>query len=98
MNKTNKPWGWEEILEENDRYVVKKLFMKEGYQCSLQYHEDKKETIYMVQGQLEITIGHNGENKKVYNENDHITISPGTVHRMKGWTDCWYLEYSNPEV
>ncbi len=95
---TDKPWGSEEILEQNDKYVVKKLFMKKGHQCSLQYHEDKRETVYIIQGQLKISIGHNGENIKIYNRNDYITIDPNIVHRMTGWTDCWYLECSTPEL
>ena len=27
-NKINKPWGYEELIELNDRYCLKKLYMK----------------------------------------------------------------------
>ena len=55
--KIIKPWGSETILEQNDHYVVKKLFMKAGYKCSLQYHENKKETFYLLNGEMKFTIG-----------------------------------------
>ena len=31
-----KPWGKEEVIEINDRYMVKKLTMFKGKKCSLQ--------------------------------------------------------------
>lgn len=52
-----KPWGQEEVLEINDRYLVKKLTMHKGHRCSLQYHLVKKETIYVLSGQLKIISG-----------------------------------------
>ena len=36
-----KPWGHEELIELNDKYCLKKLLMKNGKRCSLQYHEKK---------------------------------------------------------
>jgi len=50
MEVVNKPWGQETWLELNDKYCYKKIFFKEGHQCSLQYHEHKKETIHVVSG------------------------------------------------
>ena len=29
MIKTDKPWGYEELLENNEFYVVKRLFIKQ---------------------------------------------------------------------
>ena len=40
-----KPWGSEEILSHNNRYVLKKLTMKKGKRGSLQYHRKKHETV-----------------------------------------------------
>ncbi len=43
MNKKIiKPWGYEILLEKNRKYMFKKLFMKKGHQCSLQFHKKKK--------------------------------------------------------
>jgi len=100
MRIIDKPWGKEELLEINDHYMVKKLTMWKGHRCSLQYHKQKKETIYVLSGQLKIYSGPS-ENKlkvKIYGANDTITLLPGTIHRMEGVEDCVYLEASTPQM
>ena len=37
--------------------VLKKLVMHKGHRCSLQYHEQKHETIFVLEGKLKITVG-----------------------------------------
>jgi len=98
--KIEKPWGYEELLELNDKYVVKRLFMKKDHQCSLQYHEIKHETIYVISGELKIIIGNTIDTleEKIFVPNDVIAISPKVIHRMFGFTDCVYLESSTPEL
>lgn len=98
--KIEKPWGYEEIIEHNNNYVVKKLFMKKGHSCSTQYHELKTETIIILKGKLYIYIGNdiNNLDKKEYCEGDTITIKPYTIHKMEGIDDCLYLETSTPEL
>ena len=49
-----KPWGKEELLEKNKKFMVKRLFMKKGHRCSLQYHNKKKETIFVLSGKLKV--------------------------------------------
>ena len=100
MKIIDKPWGKEELLEINDHYMVKKLTMRKGHRCSLQYHEQKKETIYVLSGQLKIYSGplENKLTEKIYGPNDTITLSPGTIHRMEGVEDCVYLEASTPQM
>ena len=100
MKIIDKPWGKEELLEINDHYMLKKLTMWKGHRCSLQYHKQKKETIYVLSGQLKIYSGLS-ENKltvKIYGPNDAITLLPGTIHRMEGVEDCVYLEASTPQM
>jgi mannose-6-phosphate isomerase-like protein (cupin superfamily) len=100
MKIIDKPWGKEELLEINDHYMVKKLTMWKGHRCSLQYHKQKKETIYVLSGLLKIYSGP-AENKlteKIYGPNDTITLLPGTIHRMEGVEDCVYLEASTPQM
>jgi mannose-6-phosphate isomerase len=95
-----KPWGSEEVIELNDRYMMKKLSMLKGHRCSLQYHNHKKETIYVLSGQLRIDVGPTKEelSSKIYGPNETITLEPGLVHRMEGVEDCIYLEASTPEI
>lgn len=96
----NKPWGKEELIEYNDNYVVKKLFMKAGECCSLQYHKLKRETICVLSGKLYLHIGKIGElvEKKILKPGDTITIEPYIIHRMEGIEDSVYLETSTNEL
>ena len=100
MQIIEKPWGKEEVIEINDKYMMKKLAMLKGHRCSLQLHNHKKETIYVLSGQLRIISGPDQDNLtgKIYTEGESITISPGVVHRMEGVEDSIYLEASTPEM
>ena len=48
MELIEKPWGKEEILQINSKYMVKRLTMHKGHRCSLQYHLEKIETIFLI--------------------------------------------------
>ena len=98
--RIEKPWGYEEIIEYNKNYVVKKLFMNEGHSCSTQYHELKMETIIVLEGKLRIYYGDeiNSLNSKDYEKGEYITIQPFKIHKMFGITDCLYLETSTNEL
>ena len=100
MQIIEKPWGKEEVIEINDKYMMKKLTMLKGHRCSLQLHNHKKETIYVLSGQLRIISGPDQDNLtgKIYSEGESITISPGVVHRMEGVEDSIYLEASTQEM
>jgi mannose-6-phosphate isomerase len=100
MKIINKPWGKEEIVEINNIYMVKKLTMWKGHRCSLQYHNKKKETIYILTGKLRIYIGTSQKDlsSKIYGPNEFVTLPSGTIHRMEGVEDCEYLEASTPEM
>lgn len=96
VTKIDKPWGYEKWIEINDNYVVKELFMKEGNSCSLQYHNFKHETFYIVKGQMKFYIGPDKDNLEIFmlNEGEYYTIEPLVVHRMEAITDCLYIESS----
>ena len=97
---SQKPWGGEELIEYNDNYVFKRLYMKKGECCSLQYHELKKETVYVLSGKLKLYIGNdiNSLEERVMKPGDHITINPYTIHRMEGIEDSYYLEASTNQL
>lgn len=97
MNKIiKKPWGSEEILTTNNKYLFKKLYMKKNKRCSLQFHKKKIETIYVLSGLLEIQI-----NNKIHllKKGNSITIKNKTKHRMKALREnTYYLEASSPHA
>jgi len=95
-----KPWGKEEIIEKNMRFMVKKITMYGGKRCSLQYHTKKVETIYVLSGQLRIYIGSSGKKcfSRIFRPNELITIPENIIHRMEALEDTTYLEASTPEI
>jgi quercetin dioxygenase-like cupin family protein len=100
MQIIEKPWGKEEVIEINDRYMMKKLTMLKGHRCSLQYHNFKRETIYVLSGQLHILSGEAQDKlvSKVFLQGETITLVPKVIHRMEAVEDSVYLEASTPEM
>ena len=53
--KVVKPWGHELwIVWLKDYHVLKKIFMKKGFKCSLQFHEKKYETNHLTFGKAKV--------------------------------------------
>ncbi len=100
MQVIEKPWGKEELIEVNDYYMVKKLTMLSGHRCSLQYHEQKHETIFVLSGSLLVLKGVEKSNlvQQILEANDSVCIPPKTIHRMEAIDDCVYLEASTPQI
>ena len=75
----NKPWGSFEIIDEGEKYTVKKIIVHPGGKLSLQSHEHRSEHWLIASGVAEIIIG-----EKIYNlkENDNIFIPRGSKHRL----------------
>jgi mannose-6-phosphate isomerase len=98
--RVDKPWGHEEVFAENERYVGKILFVRKDEALSLQYHERKDETIRVLDGRMELTFGASVEELErcVLESGAVFRISPGTLHRMVGLSDCQLLEVSTPEL
>jgi quercetin dioxygenase-like cupin family protein len=95
-----KPWGQEEVVEINDRYMVKRLTMWKGHRCSLQFHNQKQETIYVLSGSLKVYTGTSPHklSERIYQAHETITLTPGIIHRMEAVEDSVYLEASTPEL
>jgi mannose-6-phosphate isomerase len=100
MKQIMKPWGYEEIIEANDKYVLKRLFMKKNHRCSLQFHRLKQETVIVVMGTLSVQVGEAVTNlhSQILSPGDFVTLEPGVIHRMSAIEDCVYLEASTPEL
>jgi mannose-6-phosphate isomerase len=98
--KIDKPWGYELIWADTDRYVGKVLHVNAGHSLSLQYHERKDETVHLLSGQMRFWAGPSVEALEevplAQGESYHIT--PGTVHRMEAVTDVDILEASTPDL
>jgi quercetin dioxygenase-like cupin family protein len=99
IRKVEKPWGHEIIYAENERYAGKILFVRAGERLSLQYHEKKDETIYVLSGELDLQIEEDGALVvRRLHPGEARHIPRGTRHRMIGVTDCQIAEASSPEL
>jgi mannose-6-phosphate isomerase len=98
--RVEKPWGYELIWAETERYVGKILHVNAGEALSLQYHEVKDETIFLLTGRMLFQAGPSVEALVDYHmvsgERYHVTT--GTVHRMVAEIDCDILEASTPHL
>lgn len=99
MRTVPKPWGSELIFAENERYAGKILRLEGGHSLSLQYHERKDETIYVLEGEMNLSVQVDGEMRDVaLNAGDSYRIRPGVRHRMRAERPCVFVEVSSPEL
>ena len=96
----DKPWGHELIWARTDRYVGKILHVKAGESLSLQYHEQKDETIMVLSGEMELEHYLEGEppHKTVLAPRQPFHITPGMRHRMVAISDTDIVEVSTTEL
>jgi mannose-6-phosphate isomerase len=100
VRRVEKPWGHEIIWAHAERYVGKLLFIKAGERLSLQYHEQKDETVYVLTGKMVFEHGPRDAPREdlVMKPGDAFRITPHTVHRMIALEDTQILEASTPEL
>lgn len=94
-----KPWGHETIWAHTDRYVGKILHITAGHALSVQYHNRKDETVYLLSGQLIYWVKDGDQLRDMQLKvGEAFRITPGTVHYMEAVTDCDVLEASTPDL
>ncbi len=98
--RVEKPWGYELIWAETDQYLGKILHVNAGEALSLQYHETKDETIYLLRGTMLLQAGPSADELADYlmEEGQRVHLASGTVHRMVAETDVDILEASTPHL
>ena len=98
--RVEKPWGYELIWAETDQYVGKILHVNAGESLSLQYHEIKDETIYLLSGTMLFQAGPSVDELTDYQmeAGQRFHVRTGTVHRMMAETDVDILEASTPHL
>lgn len=95
-----KPWGKEIWFATEPEYVGKILYIKKGHRYSMQYHERKKETQYVLKGQVKFSLGQTQETIKehILNPGDKLTVNPGMIHRAEAIEDAEILEVSTNDL
>ena len=101
ITKVTKPWGEEIILTPPDLpYAGKILKINANHRLSLQYHDQKTETLTLIQGNALLYLGNSPENLQEIKmtTQESYTITPHTLHRLKALTDTTILEVSTPPI
>ena len=85
-----KVWGQEEWYV-NEEYCFKILRLKPGFQSSLHYHRQKKETFIVRYGACSLEV-HKKDRMQLHKlaTGDSITLQPGQPHRF--WVETQHEE------
>ncbi len=91
-----KPWGEEIIITDASLpYTGKIAHTNAGHRWSLQYHDQKIETITLTSGQAKLILNDQTIDMVV---NHGYTIKPMDKHRLMAITDATTIEISTPET
>jgi len=98
--RIEKPWGHEIWWAATDQYVGKILHVNKGHRLSLQYHEKKDETSYVLTGRLILVQGENEHSltERTVSVGDVWRNTPGTIHTIEALEDSDVLEASTPHL
>lgn len=101
IKRVDKPWGYElHWVPEDAPYMGKVLHIDGGRRLSLQVHDAKSESWFLMSGQAKV-IWENEKGELVETEFETgkgYTTHVGQRHRLVGITDCDILEVSTPEI
>jgi mannose-6-phosphate isomerase len=95
-----KPWGHELIWAHTERYVGKILVIEAGKRLSLQRHEIKDESIYVLAGRLRLHLEDDDGAVQIeeLGPGDHRRVATGRIHRYEALERVELMEVSTPEL
>lgn len=96
-----KPWGHEIIWAKTEQYVGKILHVNAGHSLSVQYHNQKDETVYLLSGELIYWVKLPGSTElqdMKLKAGESFRIAPRTIHYIEAISDCDILEASTPHL
>ena len=95
--KIKKPWGYEIIWAQTQSYVGKLLHIDAGHRLSKQYHEEKEETVYVLNGTL-YNYQDDGTILKITPGN-YFHVNPRQIHRFgANESSVEMIEVSTPHL
>ena len=101
QKRIEKPWGYEIIYTPDTALAVGKIIhVNAGKRLSLQYHDEKIETLCLIEGKAKITLlGKDGATVELPMEfGKGYFVQKGQTHRVAAITDIVFVESSTPEV
>lgn len=101
VKKIEKPWGYElHWVPEGKPYIGKVLHITAGKRLSLQIHDKKEESWYLINGRAKV-IWDNQNGELIETELKFgmgFNCQIGQRHRLAGITDCDIIEVSTQEI
>lgn len=93
---TFRPWGGYTLLEEGERYKIKRIVVNPGERLSLQMHYHRSEHWVVIKGAARVTIGDKEIN---IHENESVYVPKSTLHRLEnpGKVPLEIIEVQNGE-
>jgi mannose-6-phosphate isomerase len=98
--RVDKPWGHELWYALTDRYAGKILHVEAGHRLSLQYHDRKDESNYLLSGRLKLVKGTTTDDLTEIEIGPGYTWrnEPGEIHTIEAIETADVLEVSTPEL
>jgi mannose-6-phosphate isomerase len=98
--RVDKPWGHELWFAQTDRYAGKLLHVRAGQRLSVQYHEEKDETSYVLSGRVIVSQGGSAETMTTQElgPGDSWRNSPLVVHTLEAVEEAEIIEVSTPQL
>lgn len=98
--KTEKPWGYENLIAKNEHYALKEIVLLAGFRSSLQSHLRKTETVFVVSGQVTLERRTPGGEAvfETFRAGQSYDVQPGTIHRVRALRRARLIEASTPEL
>lgn len=95
MERRQKSWGEEIVYIDEPEYAMKVLKIKKLHHTSMHYHPTKKETFYVLEGEIKVMLKTSccGSFCPVV-KNGTYTIKPGTKHSIYAVMDSIIIEVS----
>lgn len=91
----DKPWGCELLWAQTPWYAGKVILVRGGHALSLQYHREKAETHWYLQGSGVLQLD---EDSYEIHPGLTVHIRPGQVHRVVASSAVVFLEVSTPQL
>jgi mannose-6-phosphate isomerase len=98
--EVSKPWGNELWFAHTDRYAGKILRVRAGCRLSLQFHEEKDETSYVLSGRVIVSQGDSADELTVreLGPGELWRNQPRLVHTLEAIEDAEIIEVSTPQL
>jgi mannose-6-phosphate isomerase len=98
--RVDKPWGHELIWALTDRYCGKILVIETGRRLSLQYHEQKDESILVMSGRLLLHLDDEAGTMttRELGPGESARVAVGRRHRYEAIERVELVEVSTPEL